>query len=47
MWANNLVVAPRVESGGRSEVILVRKDLHKAGGREQDTSHESKILIPA
>jgi hypothetical protein len=36
MWASNLVLEPRVEGGGRSEVILVREDLHKAGGREDN-----------
>jgi hypothetical protein len=34
MSANNLVLEPRVEGGGRSEVTPVRKDLEKAGGRE-------------
>jgi hypothetical protein len=33
MWASNLVPEQRAESGGRSEVMLVRKDLHRAGGR--------------
>jgi hypothetical protein len=35
MSANNLVLEPRVEGGGRSEATLVRKDLHKAGGNIQ------------
>jgi len=35
-----------VESGERSEVMLVRKDPHKAGGREQDTSHEQTLSYP-
>jgi hypothetical protein len=43
MWANNLVLAPRVENGGRSEVILVRNDLHKAGGRIQTKEHDKCI----
>jgi hypothetical protein len=34
MWASNLVLEPRLEGGGRSEVTPVRKDLEKAGGRE-------------
>jgi hypothetical protein len=33
MSANNLVPEPRIEGGGRSEAMLVREDLHKAGGR--------------
>jgi hypothetical protein len=32
-----------VESGGRSEVMLVRKDLHKAGGRIQTKEHDKCI----
>jgi len=36
MWENNLVLEPRVGGGGRSEVALVRKDLHRAGSRERD-----------
>ena len=38
MWASNLVLEPRVGNGGRSEVMLVIKDLEKAGGREGDVS---------
>ena len=41
--ASNLVPEPRVESGGRSEVMLVRKDLHKAGGRIQTKEHDKCI----
>jgi hypothetical protein len=35
MSANNLVLEPRVEGGERNEVMLVRKDLNKAGGKIQ------------
>jgi len=42
MSANNLVLEPKMEGGGRSEVMLVRKDLKKAGGRELDISTRAK-----
>jgi hypothetical protein len=33
MWTSSLVLEPRVADGERNEVMLVRKDLNKAGGR--------------
>jgi hypothetical protein len=35
MSANNLVLEPKVESGEGNEVMPVRRDLHKPGGRIQ------------
>jgi hypothetical protein len=42
-WESNLVPEPRVENGERSEAMLVRKDLHKAGGRIQTKEHDKCI----
>lgn len=35
MSTNKLVIEPRMEGGGRSEVMLVKEDVDKAGGRAQ------------
>lgn len=42
MWASNLVLEPKVEGGGRSEVMLIREDLEKAGRRQRDISPRAK-----
>jgi hypothetical protein len=46
MSISNLVLEPKVEDGGRSEVMLVRKDLGKAGGREWDISLATRAFAP-
>ena len=47
MWANNLAPEQRVEGGERSEVMLAREDVHKAGGRERHTFRELNFVAPA
>ena len=46
MSASNLVLEPKAEDGGTSEVMLVRKDLEKVGGREQNILLATRAFTP-